>query len=93
MVRRALLEREIRGSNPGPAATCPHEHAWVPLNRIIGCDAVPWEAANVIRAALAEMRKRDEVSPNALWQAIEFWAADYLAEGSFYDEDSDEALG
>ena len=52
---------------------------WVPLASIFGTDTVPLEAARVMLQAVKKMRKRDEVSEKALWQTIEFWAADYLA--------------
>jgi hypothetical protein len=56
------------------------ENAWVPLETIFGSSDVPAASAGTIRRALKQMRKNDDVSADALWMAIEFWAASYLAE-------------
>lgn len=52
---------------------------WVTLAGIIGTDTVPPEAAAVINRAVQTMVSRGDVSAKAKWQAIEHWAADYLA--------------
>lgn len=51
---------------------------WVPLSSIFGTRAVPVEAARVIKRAVDKMVSADDVSEKARWQAIEFWAAEYL---------------
>lgn len=52
---------------------------WVPLSSIYGTWDVPAESAQVMRKAVLKMRDHHDVSPTALWQAMEHWAADYLA--------------
>jgi hypothetical protein len=39
---------------------------------------VPVAAAGTIRRALKQMRKRGDLTENNGWQALEYWAADYL---------------
>lgn len=39
---------------------------------------IPTEAAEVIEAALEKMQEEENVTKKNLWQAIEYWAADYL---------------
>jgi hypothetical protein len=51
----------------------------VPLSSVFGTDEVPAEAAKIIKQAVNSMVARDEVSAKAPWQALEMWAADYLA--------------
>lgn len=52
---------------------------WVPLASIIGTDNIPVEAARVIQKAVQKMMDKGEITKKNLWQAIEYWAADYLA--------------
>jgi len=52
---------------------------WVTLDGIVGRRTVPAESARVIRAGLEEAEKRGDVTEKSRFQAIEFWAADYLA--------------
>ncbi len=51
----------------------------VPLASVIGTDNIPVEAAKVIRQAVQKMLDRGEITKKNLWQALEYWAADYLA--------------
>lgn len=53
--------------------------SWVPLASILGTDDIPVGAAQVIKEAVQKMMDRGEVTKKNLWQAIEYWAADYLA--------------
>jgi hypothetical protein len=46
---------------------------------LFGQSTVPPEAAEVIEHAVSKAIERGDVSPNAAWQLVEFWAADYLA--------------
>jgi hypothetical protein len=57
----------------------PKHKKWVPLSSVLGTYDIPAEAAQVVRKAVLKMRDRGEVSSNALWQALEFWAADYIS--------------
>jgi hypothetical protein len=50
----------------------------VHLKDIVGTAWVPKEAASVIRDAVQKMVKTGDIGPTNRWQAIEFWAAEYL---------------
>ena len=52
--------------------------SWVPLASIIGTDSIPVSAAAVIKQAVDKMVTKDNVSGKSRWQALEYWAADYL---------------
>lgn len=52
---------------------------WTPIADLLGTDSIPSGAADIIRQAIDQMCHTGLVSPDAPWQAIEFWAADYLA--------------
>ena len=54
------------------------DESWVPIASIFGKGTVPPEAAAVITEAVEKMSKDSEVAKNK-WQALEYWAADYLA--------------
>ena len=53
--------------------------SWIRLYALFGQSTVPPDAAEVIEQAVKKAIKRGDVSPNAAWQLIEFWAADALA--------------
>ena len=53
--------------------------SWVPLASVLGTDTIPPESARVVKQAVDTMMSRDDVSSKARWQALEFWATDYLA--------------
>lgn len=52
--------------------------SWVPLASIFGQDKVPIEAAQVISHAVERMQDKGDIQKENLWQALEYWAADYL---------------
>lgn len=52
---------------------------WVQLTSIFGSSAVPKEAADVISEAVKKMCEEGIVGQKNKWQAIEYWAADFLA--------------
>lgn len=52
---------------------------WVPIESVIGRSKIPAESAKVIRKAIDKMVGSQELSSKNLWQALEYWAADYLA--------------
>lgn len=52
---------------------------WEQLSTLFGSPAIPREAAEVIREALKRMTEEGEVGAKNKWQAIEYWAANYLA--------------
>lgn len=57
----------------------PKHDKWVPLASIFGTVNVPPAAGLVMRKALAKMEAKGDVTPKALWQALEYWSADYLS--------------
>lgn len=52
---------------------------WVQLSTLFGSPAIPKEAAETIEGALKRMTEEGEVGAKNKWQAIEYWAANYLA--------------
>ena len=54
---------------------------WVQLTSMFGSPAIPSEASAVINEALKKMEERGEIGKKNRWQALEYWAASYLAEG------------
>lgn len=52
---------------------------WVQLPNIFGSPAIPKETADVINEALDKMVKDGQIGAKNKWQALEYWAADYLA--------------
>ncbi len=52
---------------------------WVQLPNLFGSPAVPKEAADTIAEALKKMTKDEIIGAKNKWQALEYWAADYLA--------------
>ena len=52
---------------------------WTQLTSIFGSPAIPSESAEVIANALKKMMDEGNVGHKNKWQAIEYWAADYLA--------------
>lgn len=52
---------------------------WVQLTTLFGSPAIPMEAAEVITEALKKMEANEEIGAKNKWQALEYWAANYLA--------------
>ena len=52
---------------------------WVQLTTLFGSSAVPKEAADIITEAVKKMASEGIVGQKNKWQAIEYWAADFLA--------------
>jgi hypothetical protein len=50
----------------------------VHLKDILGTAWLPKEAASVIRDAVQKMAKAGDISQTNRWQALEYWAAEYL---------------
>jgi len=57
------------------------KNEWVPLASIFGNDKVPASAGAIIKKALDRMLSSGEVGKKNAWQALEYWAAEYLAGG------------
>ena len=58
----------------------PIEQEWVALRDIVGSAYIPQEAADVIRQAVISMESKGDISHKNRWQALEYLAANYLAE-------------
>jgi ParB-like chromosome segregation protein Spo0J len=54
---------------------------WVTIDGVIGRRTIPAESARVIREGLDEAERRGDVTDKSRFQAIEFWAGDYIAAG------------
>jgi hypothetical protein len=52
---------------------------WAPLETVLGGREMPPAAAAVVARAVDHMVSSGDVSGTAKWQALEFWASDYLA--------------
>jgi hypothetical protein len=52
---------------------------WTRFSTLFGRESIPTPAAGIVEQALARMMSRDEIGPKNKWQAVELWAADYLA--------------
>lgn len=52
---------------------------WAPLNVLLGRSTIPAAAAAVVNRAIEAMIGREEIAHDKPWQALEYWAADYLA--------------
>src|SRR5437879_1707403 len=50
----------------------------VHLKDIFGTAYIPKEAAEVVKSAVAAMLKAGDISQTNRWQALEYWAAEYL---------------
>ena len=57
----------------------PQPKRWVPLETLFGTHGIPAGAASTVARALARMRDQEEITDRNPWQALEYWAADYLA--------------
>jgi DNA-binding transcriptional regulator YdaS (Cro superfamily) len=62
--------------------------SWTRLHDILGKSVVPPESAVVIERAVEIAVRRGDVAPNARWQLVEFWAANYLAGVSLEELDA-----
>lgn len=51
---------------------------WVPITSLFGMN-IPAEVGAVVAQAIDRMVKAEDVNPTQRWQALEQWAADYLA--------------
>jgi hypothetical protein len=87
MVKASLAEL---GKVVAPAMEKQPEN-WIRISEVIGSDKVPEDVAKVIRQAIAKMRKDGDVGEKNEWQALEYWAADYLAGPNIITSDEAEA--
>lgn len=78
----ALAQRHLTDLAEGwfdPDTETATHAGWVPLATIFGSDQMPAEAAAVLKRAVDAMVAHEDVTVDARWQALERWAADYLA--------------
>ncbi len=73
---KLVLERL---GQPDPVEEIEEDVEVVSLADIFGRSMVPKEAAEVMKAAVAEMQRRKVVGEKNAWQVIEYLAADFLA--------------
>lgn len=74
---RANLDQLSDGWYDAETGGAKHK-GWVPLSTILGNDKVPAQAAAVIKRAIDKMIADGEITTKNRWQALEFWAAEYL---------------
>jgi 5-methylcytosine-specific restriction endonuclease McrBC regulatory subunit McrC len=48
------------------------------LASIFNTDNIPIEAARIIKKAIDKMKDRKNITQKNLWQAIEYWATDFI---------------
>jgi hypothetical protein len=77
MLMLDLVERHLDDLREPWAET--ERAGWVPLSSIFATRSIPKAAAVVVLAAVTTMVDRGELEATSLWQALERWAADYLA--------------
>lgn len=63
----------MRMSNGDP------DQPWVRIDSVLGADAVPAAVGRVIREAIDEAVRRDQINPDHPWQWLELAAAEYIA--------------
>lgn len=61
------------------AGESPAGGQWVPMSTIFGLDVMPVAVARNVRRAVQKMVDAGDITQDALWRAIELWAADALA--------------
>lgn len=70
---------ELKDGFLDPATGEALHKGWSPLNVIFGRGTIPAQAAAVVVRAVEAMIGREEIAHDKPWQALEYWAADYLA--------------
>lgn len=73
------VESAPRTSPDVPPDLSGGDDTWVPLVEIFGTTGVPAPVARVIEEALVKMEAAGELGSKNRFQALELWAADYLA--------------
>jgi hypothetical protein len=61
-----------------PLDSIEDEMEWQPVTRVVG-SRMPSEAADVVRQALEKAIAAGDVTEGQEWQALEHWAANYIA--------------
>jgi len=59
--------------------------SWVPFESIFGNNCLPAESAKVVAQAIDKMLAKKDITRDNVWQALEYWAADYIAGTEFDD--------
>lgn len=81
MIVLDVFEQHLTDLATGWEERTPKATEWVPIASVLGTDTVPVEVARMLKQALGRMMDSGEVTKKNLWQALEYWAADYLASG------------
>jgi hypothetical protein len=53
--------------------------SFVPLSSVLGTEFIPSESLAVIKKAVDKMMSKGDITKKNKWQALEYWAAEYLA--------------
>lgn len=77
-VFEAHLE-DLRSEWLDPLTFEPKHTGAVPIETLFGDRTIPADAGAIVAQALEAMVSRQDVDPKRKWQALERWAADYLA--------------
>jgi hypothetical protein len=68
---------EQRGQKP-PKPNAEQKN-WHLVSDLLGTERIPPDAAQIVHEALEHMVADEDVSEEAKWKALEYWAADYIA--------------
>lgn len=74
-----VFERNMHQLSDGWNEEESRDKDWVPLESIFGRSKIPLGSARVIKKALDKMVGEKDLTSTNLWQAMEYWSADYLA--------------
>ena len=74
-----VFERNMHQLSDGWNEGESRDKDWVPLESIFGRSKIPLGSARVIKKALDKMVGEKDLTSTNLWQAMEYWSADYLA--------------
>lgn len=74
-----VFERNMHQLSDGWNEGESRDKDWVPLESIFGRSKIPLGSARVIKRALDKMVGEKDLTSTNLWQAMEYWSADYLA--------------
>ena len=79
MVFLDVFEQHVEDLAAGWENDDSKNRTWVPLASVFGTETIPADAAKVIKQAVDRMQSCGDLTDKARWQALEYWAADYLS--------------
>jgi hypothetical protein len=83
-----LIEQATKALADSDAAMAQRDalvaEGWTPVVDVLHAQAVPPDVATVVGMAMDKMVERGELTEKNRWQALEYWAADYLASPDGY---------